>query len=165
MQRPNKLQAFKLFADGFGLAAIASATLPQIAEVEAEIRPGGVVGAFDVSMGLQKMTMAVEFESVEPVMAKLLGKNDIGYTFRGSYSSPIDGVEIPHIVSVRARLRQIGGQQRTGGSDFKEPCELTCTAYKETFAGQELFDIDVLNNVWKVGGEDRLLTRKINLGG
>lgn len=59
-------------------------------------------------------------------------------------------------------------QHETGGYKAKEDVELNTTFstlyLKEIVDGEEIVEIDVLNNIYKVGGEDLLAERRQNLG-
>lgn len=159
---PSKLQAFSVFADGIGLVAIATCTLPPLNRQTAEVRAGGMNGPVEVDMGMQAITLELAMESTEQELMKLFGAPDISFTIRGSHSAR--GGEIPDIVNVRGMLKSLEDGQWKAGDDSTQSATITATYYRRTFNGVEQAEIDFINNVEVIGGVDRLAQRRANLG-
>ena len=72
--------------------------------------------------------------------------------------------EKPIVMYIRGYSKTLPG----GSFKAKEDTELESTValqyYKLEIDGEEIVEIDVINNIYKVGGEDLLAERRQNLG-
>ncbi len=72
--------------------------------------------------------------------------------------------EIPVVIYLRGYPKEINGDSFKKGEDSAPETSFMVNYYKEEIDGEEILEIDVLNNIYKVNGKDLMTERRQNLG-
>lgn len=166
----EKLTNMNVYVDGANFLGRASeVTLPSVKDVMADQKGLGMFGKAKVPSGIDDMECNIKWVApnrdvmrafADPRRAPLL-------QFRGSMEThDTTGLiaEVPVIVDVSGRRmeRPLGTAKK---QETVEPeTKLAVTYYKLTIDGEELEEIDVLANIYKVDGVDILATYRRNVG-
>jgi P2 family phage contractile tail tube protein len=168
MALPRKLKNMNLFNDGLSyVGQVSEVTLPGLERKMEEWRAGGMNGPVKTDHGQEALSMewtcggfmddAIRQYAITTHDAVLL-------RFAGAYqrddTGEVDAVE----VEARGRHSKIDmGNAKPGeGSEFKVTSELSY--YKLTLNGETLIEIDLINMVEMVNGEDRLADQRRAIG-
>ena len=169
MALPKKLKNFNAFIEGVGYAGrVEEMTLPKLARKMEEYRAGGMNGPVDIDMGQEKMenefTLA-EFSrdiilkyavtEVDGVQLRFLGA-----AVNDSAGSETDAIE----VVARGRFKEIDMGTIKTGENTPMKVAASLSYYKYVLNGETLIEIDLLNMVEIVGGEDRLQQQREAIG-
>jgi hypothetical protein len=151
------------------LGRVAEAKLPEVAVKVIDHVGLGMIGTIQLPAGLEAMTMTLKWAGHYPEAA-ILGANPFktqALQFRANHETyGADGriAQKPLVIDVRGRWTksQLGTLKPQEAAEYED--ELTVDYVKVKLDGQELVEIDVLNNIWKVNGEDLLAEFRTNLG-
>lgn len=167
----NRMTNANVFFDGNNLLGrVEEITLPEIKMKMAEHKALGMVGSIEAFAGFEKLEGKAKWSSLYPDVMK-------------KTANPFKSVQ----VQVRSSLESWTGQGRTGqskvlitltltfkkfpGGSFKPQdyveieTDFACTYMKQTVNGEDIVEIDVLENIYKVGGVDMLAQYRSNIGG
>jgi len=170
--RVSKIFNANVYIDGTNslLGRAKEIVLPDVA-VKTEEHVGlGMVGAIELPTGLQAMTTKIKWAGFYADQLTL-GANPFQahkLQVRASHESFEAGgrvEQVPLVVNLTVRWKKtpLGTIVAQTGQEPED--ELATTYVKVTRNGVELVEIDVLENVWKVNGEDVLAAYNKNLGG
>lgn len=159
MALPRKLKNMNVFVNGTSfLDEATEVTLPKLTMKTEDYRGGGMLGEVAVDMGLEKLEMEIKFGGFMAELRKQFGNAKIDGTplrFAGAYQRPntgeVDAVEI----TARGRITEIDGGSSKVGDNTEETYKLALTYYKEDINGDTNIEIDLINHVYMVGGEDK----------
>jgi uncharacterized protein len=158
MALPRKLKNFHLFNDGDSqLGLIATVKLPKIA-IKTEDYRGNFLGDVGIDMGLEAITMGWTpggHMSQAYRQFGVLALDGVQLRFLGAYQSDDTGQVSKVEIVVRGRHTEIDPGDAKPGDDTEEAIETRATYYKLTVDGEVLIEIDFINHVYLVGGEDR----------
>jgi len=166
----NRLDNGNVYTDGNSLLGkVQEVTLPEMKAKMSEHNGLGMIGQVELPTGFEKMEMSIKWTSYYP---DVLAKNANIFAAQqlqirstlNVYGAGGRLEELPVVVHVTATPK--GSQM--GTMKAQEQIE-TETAYNVTYIkcvvdGEELFELDVLTNVYKVSGSDVLAQYRINLG-
>ena len=157
MALAKKLKHFNLFNDGNLYGGIAkTVTLPKLARKMETYRGGGMDGPVKVDLG---------FGDDGIVLAWTLGGWDLlALRFSGSVQREDDGGTSSVEIYVRGRHEEIDFGESTPGEDTEHQINTTCTYYRLTVDSEVIIEIDLLNLVFIVDGEDLLAAHRKNIG-
>jgi P2 family phage contractile tail tube protein len=167
----NRLVNANCFFDGNNLLGrVEEITLPEIKMKMAEHKALGMVGSIEAFSGFEKLEGKIKWSSLYPDVMK-------------KTANPFKAAQ----VQVRGSLESWTGQGRTAqakvvitltltfkkfpGGNFKPQdnvemeTDYACTYMKQTVNGEDIVEIDVLENIYKVGGVDMLTQYRSNIGG
>lgn len=170
MALPRKLKHLNIFVDGDNWIGQAESFTPAtLARKFEKYRGGGMPGAADIDMGLDDEALATSFV-VGGYEAALLRKmsadrvDGVMVRFAGSYqrddTGDVHSVEI--VCRGRFSNRELG-EQKTG-ENSQTTMAMTNTYYKETMDGETLCEIDVVNYIEIVDGQDRMEAHRRAIG-
>jgi len=168
MALPKKLKYCALFNDGNAYLHEASeVVLPKLARVFEDYRAGGMDSPIKSDMGGQPLTLEWTLGGMLEEIYTQMGAEThdaVGLRFVGSYQSDDNPEPMAVEVEVRGRHEEIDpGTAKTGDTtSVKVVSQLSY--YKLTINGRELVEIDVLNMVYKIDGNDRLEKHRSILG-
>ena len=168
MALPRKLKRFNVFVNGMNyLGECVEITLPKLTRKMEDYRSGGMSGPVDIDLGREKLELEVTYGGfMQSVLEQFgIGKLEgVMLRFAGSYqrddSGDCDAVEI--VVRGRAQEIDFGNAKAGDNSEFKTKYSLSY--YKLTVNGSDLVEIDLVNLVEKIGGVDRLVEHRRNIG-
>ncbi len=146
-----------------------SVTLPEISVETDAHKALGMIGTIEVPTGLAAMTVKVKWNGVYPDAIKRGMNPFVGFKLqvRGSVEVyDADGLaeEKPLTVHLTVKSKKHALGDIAAQSANAQEQELSCTYIKVILAGEELVEIDVVENVWKVGGVDVRAQYRTNLG-
>lgn len=168
MALPRKLKNFNLFNDGVSFVGVAAeVVLPKLTRKLEEFRGGGMNAPVDTDLGMEKL-------EVEHTYAGLVREifNQFGITradgvllrFAGAYqrddTGEVDAVE----VVMRGRHAEIDPGSGKAGDDTEFKVKSSLSYYKLTINGETVIEIDILNMIEIVNGEDRLAEQRRAIG-
>lgn len=152
------------------LGKVEEAKLPDVATVLVEHKALGLVGKLELPSGIDKMEMSIKFNSFyEDVLVKAADPftpvNLQVRSSRDTYTGQGRTAQEPVVTFLCGTFKNypLGGfkQHDNVEAEFK----LNITYLKQVVAGKDMIEVDVLNNIYKVGGNDILATYRSNIGG
>jgi len=160
MALPRKLKNLNLFNDGNTyLGQIVELTPPTLTRSMEDYRGGGMAGPVKIDNGQE----AIEFEwKCGGLMRDVLHQyaatrhDAVLLRFAGAYqrddTGAVDAVEI----EVRGRHSEIGFGTAKAGDDTDFSVKTQCSYYKLSINGKTEIEIDLVNMIEFIGGNDRL---------
>lgn len=168
MALPRKLKLMNVFQDGTSyLGQATELSLPKLAIKSEDYRAGGMIGDVVVDLGLEKLEAEVKFGGFMTEMRKFFGAAKIDAVplrYAGSYQQDDTGEVQAVEVVMRGRYTEIDGGNSKVGDDTEETYKIALTYYKLTVDGQDLIEIDLINNVYIVNGVDLLAEHRKAIG-
>ena len=154
----NVIQGASVYVEGVNYAGVAEeVTLPNIEMMMQDYRGMGMQSAVRRFTGHEPLECTMVFNGYLNDVMKQVGSPNVrekNYTVRWATESN-DGSRKFGIAEFAGRGSMI---ERDAFGDGEDPAQTTLTiqviAHKETFDGEELYDIDVENNRFKVDGVD-----------
>ncbi|SAI47510.1 phage major tail tube protein [Bordetella ansorpii] len=160
MGMPRKLKNLNLFVDGASyIGEVSAVTLPNLTRKQEAWRGGGMLGAAKADFGLDDDALQMEWTIggyIKQVLQQMgAGSIDaVQLRFAGAYqrddTNEVDAVE----VVVRGRHSELDRGEAKAGEETEWKVTTQCVYYKETFNGEVLVEIDLMNMVAMVGGID-----------
>lgn len=168
MALPRKLKNFNLFNDGVSFVGVASEiVLPKLTRKMEETRNGGMNGPVDADLGMEKLEAEHSYGGIVREIFNQFGISRVDgvlLRFAGAYqrddTGEVDAVE----VVMRGRHAEIDGGTSKAGDDTTFKVKSTLSYYKLTINGETVVEIDLLNMVEMVNGEDRLAEQRRAIG-
>ena len=170
MALPKKLKHFNLFNDGNVYGGIAkTVTLPKLARKMESYRGGGMDGPVKADLGFSDdgIVLAWTLGGWDLIALRQFGAvraDGVALRFAGSVQREDDGGISSVEISVRGRHEEIDFGESTPGEDTEHQISTTCTYYKLTVDGEVITEIDLLNFVFIVDGDDLLAEHRKNIG-
>ncbi len=166
----NRVTNANIYLDGNSLLGRAEELeLPQIKHKMAEHKALGMVGTAEFFSGIEKMEAKVKWasfyqevmrEAVNPFKTVRLQARASLETYTGQGRT----AEVPVVMMLTAAFKEFP----LGTFKQHEPAvvDTVLSVYYASMAidGNEIFEIDVLENIYKVAGEDVLATYRLNIG-
>lgn len=160
MGLPHKLKDMNLFDNGFSyLGLVPEVTLPKITLKTEAYRGGGMLAEVDVAMGLEKLEMEIKYGGAVRNKLRSLGLAGVnGSLMRwlGAYQEDATGAVLAAEVVAQGLLTELDPGSAKVGDNTEWTAKHTLIYYKLVIGGVEEIEIDVLNNVWRVGVVDRM---------
>jgi len=165
---PNKLKDFNLFGDGNSWQGqIPELTIPELARTMEEYRAGGMDGKLEIDLGQEAIMFEWQAAGWVDGIVDHYGawNHDAALLrFTGSYESDETGAGRAIEIVVRGRHKTIAMGDAKGGESNQIQVTTSCSYYKLSVDDQEVLEIDIPGNVFKVNGSDRLADRRARLG-
>lgn len=165
-QIPRILKNFSLFVDGRGLAGIIDTiTLPNITVKMEEVRAGGMDAPVEHDMGMEKLEASFVLQEYNPEIIKLVGlvAADKQLTARGAMRRDGEDV-VPVVVNMTGAVKQLDTGDWKAGDMTSATFNVALRYFKLTIGGQELVEVDVVNMIRKIGGQDQLQSIRQAIG-
>ena len=166
----NKVTNANVYVDGASwMGRAEEISLPDVAVKMSDHKALGMVGESQLPAGLQKMSAKIKWNAVysdvmkkthDPFTACRLMVRASVETYEGGSRT----AQVPCVVYLTGTWMKSGGLNFKPQDNVEMENELNVTAYKMEINGEEIVDIDVLNNRWRVNGVDQLATYRANLG-
>lgn len=167
----NKVLNANIYIDGTNdqLGRASEVKLPEITSKMVEHSGLGMIGTLSLPAGLEEMVMSVKWTGVYADLIKFAGNPFRAHRFQ--LRASVQTFDATGLQSQTPLVAQFSGTWKKAGQGTYKPKEATeledeCTLtyYKLTLGTEELIEIDVMNNLWKVGGEDILAEFNANQG-
>ncbi|UAY56264.1 phage major tail tube protein [Arachidicoccus terrestris] len=166
----NKVTNCNIYMDGKSyMGRSEEVTLPDVMPKMADHKGLGMFGEAEVTAGLQKMSAKIKWNAIYPeVMRKTHDFfNATNLTIRASIETWDGGSRVaqtPCIIFLRGTWKMAGGLGFKPQDNVEREDEMNVTAYKMEINGEEIVNIDVLANIWRVNGVDQLAQWRQILG-
>ena len=170
MALPKKLKHFNLFNDSNLYGGIAkTVTLPKLGRKMEAYRGGGMDGPAKADLGFSDDGIVLEWTlgGWDLVALRQFGAvraDGVMLRFAGSVQRDDDGGVSAVEIVVRGRHEEIDFGEATPGEDTEHKISTACTYYKLSVDGEVITEIDFLNFVFTVGGEDLLAEHRKAIG-
>ena len=144
-------------------------TCPEISAKMEEYKSLGMIGSAEFFNGFDKMESTIKWTYPDNE-AKLACANflePVNIMVRSSkaeYGGEGIKEEVPVVIYLKGYPTKHPGGTYKPKEDTEVESSFSILYYKEEVDGEEILEIDVLNNIYKVGGEDLLAERRQNLG-
>lgn len=169
MALPKKLKNFNLFLDGESYAGRATEIeLAKLSRKMEEYRGGGMNGPVDIDMGMEKLESTITLAEYSRATLNHFGVTSVdgvqmrfkGAAVNDGTTSETDAIEIV----MRGRFKEIDMGSAKSGDDSSMKLAASLSYYKYIVNGEDIIEIDLLNMVEIVNGEDRLAEQREALG-
>ena len=168
MALAKKLKAFNLFQNGENFVGqVAEVTPPKLTRKIEDFRAGGMNGPIGIDFGNEKIVLEWTCGGImRPVLEQWgITKHDgVQLRFAGAYqgedATRPDAVEIV----VRGRHTEIDFGNAKAAEDTAFKVSTQCSYYKLSINGTTVIEIDFINMVEKVNGEDLLAALRNAIG-
>lgn len=158
MSLPKKLKKFAMFNEGqMYLGETDEIVLPKLTAKMEEWRGGGMDAPADVDMGMEKLTMETTMGGVVVQYIRQFGMlkaDGVGMRFAGAIQAEDSAEVIPVEVIVRGRHSEIDPGSSKAGEDTSYKVTSSLVYYKLVINGRTEVEIDVLNMIKIVNGDD-----------
>ena len=154
----NIIEAASIYLNGRSyIGEAATVTLPNVQTRMEDHRPQRLPSDVKRFTGYEPLVVEAVFNVYDPEILKQVGNPDIrAYDYQARWSArSADG-------SVKYGVAEFSGRgssaERGAFENGEEPAQTTltveCISYKETFDGEEIYNMDTELGKWEVGGED-----------
>lgn len=166
---PFKLKNYVVHANGESfIHQTAEVQLPKIAEKVEAWRGGGMLGEVDVGMGIEKLEMETSFGGLPRSVLRSFGIVGVAaqmLRFTGAYQEEGDGNVMVGELVVRGKHVEIDPGSAKTGDDTAWKLKSTLSYLKWSINGGTDVEIDMMNNIFVVGGVDRMAGIRSALSG
>lgn len=166
----NKVYDANVYVNNSSQHGLASeVTVPDIVALMSDYKSLGMIGTAEFFNGFDKMESIVKwtYPSNEVQVACANPRKLVDLMVRSS-KAEFDGQAMENEVPIVVYMRGFPKKHPGGVFKPKEDTELetsfSVTYIKLEIDGEEIVELDVLHNIYKVGGEDLLAERRQNLG-
>ncbi len=170
MALPKKLKHMNLFNDGNSyVGQCKSVTLPTLGRKLEDWRGAGMDGPVKVDMGHSDDGIQIEWTlgGWDLTVLRQFGAvkaDGVMLRWAGSVQQDDTGAVTAVEVVARGRHEEIDFGDAESGEDTEHSITTTCTYYKLSVDGNVEIEIDLLNFVFMVNGEDRLAEHRKAIG-
>lgn len=166
----NKVYDANVYVNGSSTHGTASeVTCPEVSAQMTDYNALGMVGTAQLFNGFEAMEASIKwkFPSNDVMMACADPQQAVDLMVRGTkaeYDSAGVSDEVPLTIYMRGFPHKSGVGGFKKGEDTEPETTFGINYYKLEIGGEEIIELDVLNNIYKVGGVDVLSERRSNLG-
>jgi len=166
----RKLTNANVYFDGASyLGKVEEVNLPEVGFKQAEHKALGMMGSLDIPSGMDKMELSLKWSTVDPVAMRKVSNAFRSWDFqvRSSlerYEAQGRTAQDSYVAYFRGMPKNIAGQNFKQHDNVEAESKFSISYYKLEINGQIIYEIDVLNNIYKVDGVDLLATYRANLG-
>jgi P2 family phage contractile tail tube protein len=168
MALPRKLKAFAAFVDGTNyMGEVPEVTLPTLSRKMEEYRSGGMNGPVSLDFGQEKMEAEIKAAGwIAGLAAKWgAGVHDaVLIRFAGAVQADDSEAVTPVEVVMRGRLSERNPGAAKAGDNTERTYKYALSYYKEVVDGQVELEIDLVNMIENVAGQDNLAATRTALG-
>jgi P2 family phage contractile tail tube protein len=166
-QIPRVLKNFSLFVDGRGLAGtVSTLTLPTLTTKMEEFRGGGMDAPVDIDMGMEKLETSFELFDYDENILSLYGLADgaaTQVTARGALRR--DGEPaVPMVVNMTGVLKEMDPGDWVAGDQTSMTMSMSLRYLKMTIGSRVAVEIDKVNMIRRINGQDQLETIRTAIG-
>jgi hypothetical protein len=168
MQLDYILQAFSVYVDGFGHAGDGEECKPpKIKKKTEKYRGGGMLADRDVSLGYESFTFGAKFSSSDPqILTKgglYVGNKSFAFSIRGFMDGDSNATH-DSVIQMRGEVTSLDPGTWQAGKKTMLEFEASLVAVQWTIDTITVWDIDIENFVYKVGGSDPTANIRAALG-
>lgn len=154
-------------ASKHGLAS--EVTCPDISAIMTDYKALGMVGSAEFFNGFDKMEATIKWtypdNEAKKACANFLKPVDLMIrSSKAEYDNGGITSEKPIVIYLKGYPKKHAGGSYKPKEDTEVESVFSVLYYKEEVDGETIVELDVLNNIYKVDGEDLLSERRQNLG-
>ncbi|MFP6558137.1 phage major tail tube protein [Paraburkholderia sp. B3] len=168
MALPKKLKAFNLFQNGENFVGqVAEVTPPKLTRKMEAYRGGGMNGPVDIDQGQEGIVLEWTCGGLMRSVLTQYGitKHDgVQLRFAGAYRADDSGKPDAVEIVVRGRHKEVDFGNAKPGDDTAFKVSTTCSYYKLTINGETVIEIDLMNMIENVNGDDLLADLRKAIG-
>lgn len=144
--------------------------LPEGAIKTVEYAALGMLGTIDLPSGFEKLEGKITWASFYADALKKTGKAFEMNTYQArasikQYSSGGGLIgEVPLVATLRGTAKNLPMGNFKQNEAVEAETNLTFSYIKLTMNGEDIYEVDVVNNIYKVGGVDQLTAYRNNIG-
>lgn len=165
---PRKLKNFNLYNDAFShLGEIGECTLPKIVLSMGDWRGGGMLGPIKIDNGLEGLEIEWTLGGINSLPMRQMGisrYDGVLLRFMGAYQSDDTGAVTAVEVEVNGRHQELDFGNQKPGEDTEQKVKTVCSYYRLLMDAEEIFEIDMLRGIFRVGGVDRYAEIRAAMG-
>jgi P2 family phage contractile tail tube protein len=138
----------------FGKAT--SVTLPKLVEKTEEYRPAGYMAPVEIGLGFEKLELELTISEYSIELIKSFGfyhNTNTDLKIKGALKNDIGPAEAC-IVEVSGRIKSIDMGEWTPERKTEMKVMLNCHQYKLTIGSEVAIEVDIPQNIQKIGGTD-----------
>ena len=165
----NRLTNANVYLEGGSmLGKVEEIKLPDVSIKMVEHKALGMVCTIELPSGIDKMEGEIKWSSFyRDVMLKVGNPfKFLSLQVRGNletYSSQGRVAEVKVVVYLTVAFKKIPGGTFKQHDNVENQTGFSCYYMKQTIDGEDILEIDAMSNIYKVGGEDVLLTYRANI--
>lgn len=143
--------------------------LPELSVMSQEHKALGMVGRLELPSGIDKLDGEIVWNAIYPeawgifadpfTAVNLQARSSVDEFTAGGRTAEKPLVSLLSVMFTKIPL---GAYKQQEQAEFTS--SFTCTYFKQTLNGQDLIELDVLANIFRVSGVDKLATFRANLG-
>ena len=167
----NKLINANVYMNGSNLLGRAEEVqLPQIKHKMAEHKALGMIGSAEFFAGIDKLECKIKWNALYPDVLTTCANPFVAVPIQvraslETYTSAGRVSEVPAIAFISGTFKEFPLGTIKPGDNAEYETTMSVTYAKLVVDGADIFEIDVLENIYKVNGVDILSTFKANIGG
>ncbi|PIQ25419.1 phage major tail tube protein [bacterium (Candidatus Blackallbacteria) CG13_big_fil_rev_8_21_14_2_50_49_14] len=167
----NRLTNANVFFEGNSLLGrVEEITLPEIKVKTAEHKALGMVGSIEAFAGFEKLEGKIKWSSLYPDAMKKTANpfKSVQIQVRGSLESWTGqgrSEQKKVVINLTVAFKKFPGGNFKPQDNVELETDFACYYMKQTVNGEDIVEIDVLENIYKAGGVDMLATYRSNIGG
>jgi P2 family phage contractile tail tube protein len=144
--------------------------LPEVVVSMVEHKALGMVGRIELPSGLDKMECSMKWNSLYPEVLKLAANpfKSVSIQARASmetYTGAGRTEEVPVVAYITGTFKKFPLGLYKQHDNVEAETIMTVTYIRLTVNGEDIVEVDVLANIYKVAGEDMLARFRANIGG
>ncbi len=168
MALPKDTKAWNVFIDGRGYAGFASeVTPPKLTRKMDEFRAGGMDAPVKIDLGQEAMQGTIKIRGDSPELLRKWGittHDGLGIRLRRAVASDTGGLTNAVEEVWRGRFSEIDQGSFKSGDPNERSYNVELSYYRHTINGETLIEIDAVNMICIVNGEDLLAAQRLALG-
>jgi P2 family phage contractile tail tube protein len=167
----NRVTNANVYLDGNSMLGKAEEIkLPDIVVKMVEHKALGMVGTLELPSGFDKLEGDIKWTSFyRQVMSKMANPfKFVSLQVRSNvevYGANGRTQELPLVTFLTVQFKKSPLGSFKGHENVDIPTSFSCTYIKQVFDGQDVLELDVLANIYKVDGIDILANYRANIGG
>lgn len=161
------LQACSAYVDGFPkIGSCEKMQTPAFKKKTEIYRGGGMLGSREISLGYETFTLELDFSEYDPQVIKQCGlftRKNIPLSVRGHFDGDSN---TPHtgILRCRGEFMEITPDAWEAGKKAGLKTKASLSALKLTIDDVTVYDVDIVNSVYRFGDEDAGAAIRRSLG-
>ncbi|HAF92357.1 MAG TPA: phage major tail tube protein [Pseudomonas sp.] len=164
---PQVLTNMNLFVDGRSFSGrVTELVLPKLRRKTEEHRAGGMDGPVKMGMGMEMLDGSFKVTGVDRELLGMFGLADdtsFNGTFRGAYKDQKGNIT-PAVATLRGMLEELDMGSWVAGEKGESTFTLAPSYYKLEVDGQVVYEMDPLNCVRIINGNDEAAAERAAIG-
>lgn len=171
MVKTNQIINANVYIDGVNMLGRASEVdSPEIMSKMSDYKALGLIGSFELPVGFDKMEMRIKWNAFyQDVASKFINPfKKISIMVRANQETWEGGDLIsqkPVVIYATCQSKGFPTGKYKQQDNVDVESKLSCTHVKMEIDGKEVLELDIMNNIFKIDGEDKMVEYRTNIGG